>query len=138
MITHSCNISLIAIVFSVFIFRVLTIMIHSLWCHFQRSFLFDLNSYLDHHVCMRESISLTKGRLSVIIRILWCNILAFILLLSFQLILSRTPCTHDLYLRLLKTLVVFITLLLSFLFFLLSFEVQHCWRFYLAYLVAFD
>ena len=49
-------------------------------------------------------ISLTKSRFFLIIRTLWCSILAFVSMLSFLLILSRISCTHNAYYRSLKIL----------------------------------
>ena len=53
---------------------------------------------------MTKSNSLEKRRFLIGTRTLWCSILAFDLMLSFQLILRRTSSTHDPYHLLLKML----------------------------------
>ena len=45
-----------------FIVRVLVIMIRLFRCHLQHSFLLDLHSYHDYHVCITKSVSLAKRR----------------------------------------------------------------------------
>ena len=61
-----------------FIVRVLPIMIHSSWCHFQRLVLLDFNSFNDCHICLAKSISLVKRRFFVVARKLWWSILALL------------------------------------------------------------
>ena len=57
-----------------------------------------------YHIFMTKSISLEKRRFLLGTRTLWCSILAFVLMLLFQLILRRTSSTHDPYHLLLKML----------------------------------
>ena len=66
------------------------------------TFPLDLNSYRNYQVCVTKSISLVEMRFLVVTRTLWCSIPALVLLLSFQLILSRTYCIHNTYHRSLK------------------------------------
>ena len=70
-------------------------MIRSFRCHFERSsFLLELNSC---HVNITKSISLAKRKFLVVTRVLSCSAIAFVWLLSFQLILSTTSCTLNPY-----------------------------------------
>ena len=60
--------------------------------------------FLPRLLAMHRSISLKK-KFFVAIRALWCGIFALVLLLSFQVILSGTSCTHERYHHLLKILI---------------------------------